>query len=75
MTRSSKPTGASGTTSTTIPPERDDKGCLTYTGLVPGLPYVLATFEGFDFRKGMPRVDFTVKPGETLKLPDFVIGK
>jgi hypothetical protein len=58
-----------------VRPERDDKGFLTYTGLVPGLPYALATFEGFDFRKGSPKVDFQVKPGETLKLPDFVIGK
>ncbi len=56
-------------------PARDEKGRLTYTSLVPGLPYSLATFGEFDYRKGLEKVDFQVKPGETLKLPDFVVGK
>ena len=50
-------------------PITDDQGRTTFSALVPGLTYSIATFEGFDFRKGEPRIDFQVKPGETLKLP------
>jgi hypothetical protein len=56
-------------------PKTDDQGRTTFTALVPGLTYAVATFEGFDARKGQPKLEFKVKPGETLKLPDFVIGK
>jgi hypothetical protein len=56
-------------------PSTDDHGRTTLSGLVPGMSYSIATFEGFDFRKGEPRLDFQVKPGETLNLPDFVVKK
>ena len=58
-----------------IPPKLDDQGRTTFTGLLPGLTYAVATFEGYDPRKGQPKVEFKVKTGETLMLPDFVIGK
>jgi protocatechuate 3,4-dioxygenase beta subunit len=57
------------------PQKRDDQGRMTFVDLVPGLPYSLAAFGDFDLRTGQAKMDFRVKSGETLKLPDFVIGK
>lgn len=55
-------------------PATDADGRTTISHLVPGLTYYLSTFDGFDPGKGNPKVEFKVKPGETLKLPDFVVG-
>jgi hypothetical protein len=56
-------------------PKTDEQGRTTFSGLIPGLDYSIATFNGFDPSKGEPKLDFRVKPGEVLKLPDFVVGK
>jgi hypothetical protein len=52
------------------PAGADTKEWTTFTHLIPGAPYQLAKF-GFDEEQGWPRMEFRVKPGETVKLPDF----
>jgi hypothetical protein len=54
-------------------PAPDADGRTTFSGLVPGLTYAVSTFDGYEPLKGQPKMEFQVKPGETLALPDFVI--
>lgn len=56
-------------------PKRGADGRTTFTDLVPGLTYSLATFDGVDPLKGEPKLEFRVEPGEARVLSDFVIGK
>jgi protocatechuate 3,4-dioxygenase beta subunit len=56
-------------------PTTDDQGRTTFPGLVPGLTYYVSTFDRLDYRRGVHKVEFRVKPGETLKLPDFIALK
>jgi hypothetical protein len=50
-------------------PVTDAEGRVTLPDLIPGTPYRI------DVGGGMPRKDFTLRPGETLDLGDFVIEK
>ena len=52
-------------------PVSDSLGWITFPGLIPEAPYRLSNFKAGTqlFR------DFTVKPGETIDLGDFVIEK
>jgi RNA polymerase sigma factor (sigma-70 family) len=53
-------------------PVSDALGRIAFPALVPGAPYHLAIFGKAGTQSGK---DFTVKPGETLDLGDFVIEK
>jgi RNA polymerase sigma factor (sigma-70 family) len=53
-------------------PVSDALGRIVFPALVPGAPYHLAIFGKAGTQSGK---DFTVKPGETLDLGDFVIEK
>jgi hypothetical protein len=58
-------------------PATDDQGWTTYRGLIPGADYFLTAWDlgFFDARKGCPKTEFRVKPGETLTLPDYVLKR
>jgi protocatechuate 3,4-dioxygenase beta subunit len=56
----------------------DDKGRVTFPALIPGATYRLLMPGGDAERvrtKGMPTKDFTVRPGETVTLPDITWPK
>jgi hypothetical protein len=54
----------------------DADGRVTIPTLVPGAPYQLTSTEAeYDRIKGLRKTKFRVRPGETVTLPDFVLGK
>jgi hypothetical protein len=54
----------------------DALGRVTIPALIPGALYQITSNEAkFDMRQGLPKNEFRVRAGETLKLPDFVIDR
>jgi hypothetical protein len=51
-------------------PHTEADGCITLTGLVPGVRYGLTQWDGVQHRHVLD--SFTIRPGETLRLPDAV---
>jgi hypothetical protein len=52
--------------------QTDAQGWITFPHLIPGATYQIAKFASDeDPERGWPKTEFRVKPGETLKLPDF----
>jgi hypothetical protein len=54
----------------------DAEGRVTIPALIPGALYHFTSNEAkFDRQQGMTKIEFRVRAGETLKLPDFMLGQ
>jgi hypothetical protein len=57
------------------PDDPDAQGRITFPHLIPGATYQCSKlFSDEDSDQGWPKIEFRVKPGETLALPDFDRG-
>ncbi len=52
-------------------PDPDPKARITFRHLIPGTTYQWSEFFGDDSEQGWRKMEFQVKSGETLMLPDF----